>query len=290
MAKRLAPSGRQKLEKEICHNLSLLSDNTGACEDYIAELEALLRQQKTEAGEAKAALAGAEKQLAQAAGRIDAQKDELQTMRTDAKLAALQQASTDKELAKLQSDMDDALNDGQVYADELRDQLEAARQAADTDKQRRDALEKELISKLESSQAAGQTQQDALAKELADLEAKRAEEAQARADMQDELDSLHLTLKEYRECDKALRERIALLEQLLSEERTKAGQDLLLRIMELETMLEAERNKVDDLDELPTVVHVSHASALAPKPTKTTTTTVLKSETTQKKTGSGGKG
>jgi len=77
---------------------------------------------------------------------------------------------------------------------------------------------------------------------------------------------------------------------MLSEERTKAGQDLLLRIMELETMLEAERTKVDDLEELPTVVHVSHASALQPKTTKTTTTTVMKSEGAQKKTRKGGRG
>jgi len=145
MAKRLAPSGRQKLEKEICHNLRLLSDNTGACEDYIAELEALLRQQKADAAQAKSALAGAENKLAQATGRIEAQKDELQTMRTDAKLAALQQASTDKELSKLQSALDDALNDGQVYADELRDQMDAERKAAQAELDRRDAREKELI-------------------------------------------------------------------------------------------------------------------------------------------------
>ena len=286
MAKRLASSGRQKLEKEICYNFSLLSDNTGACEDYIAELEALLRQQKSDASNAQTALTGAENKLAQAMGRIDAQKDDIQTMRTDAKLAALQQSTTDKEITNLQSQLDDALNDGQVYADELREQLAAERQAGLAENSRRDAVEKELISKFETGQAAGQTRIDGLQKELDALQAEKTKEAEARAELKDELDALHLTLNEYRECDKALRERIAILEQLLSEERTKAGQDLLLRIMELETMLESERTKVDDLEELPTVVHVTHASALAPKTSKTTTT-VLKTESTQKKTGKG---
>lgn len=289
MAKRLAPSGRQKLEKEICHNLSLLSGNTGACEDYIAELEALLRQQKNDASSAQTALAGAENKLAQAMGRIDGQKDDIQTMRTDAKLAALQQATTDKELTHLQTQLDDALNDGQVYADELRDQLAAEQQAGVIERSRRDAVEKELLNKFESGEAANQTRIDGLQKELDALQAEKIREAEARADLKDELDSLQLTLNEYRECDRALRERIAILEQLLSEERKKAGQDLLLRIMELETMLEAERTKVDDLEELPTVVHVTHASAAAPKATKTTTT-VLKTESTQKKTRRGGKG
>lgn len=289
MAKRLAPSGRQKLEKEICHNLSLLSDNTGACEDYIAELEAMLRQQKNDALSAQTALAGAENKLAQAMGRIDAQKDDIQTMRTDAKLAALQQATTDKELSHLQTQLDDALNDGQVYADELRDQLAAEQQAGVIERSRRDAIEKELLNKFESGQAVNQTRIDGLQKELDALQAEKIKEAEARADLKDELDSLHLTLNEYRECDRALRERIAVLEQLLSEERKKAGQDLLLRIMELETMLESERTKVDDLEELPTVVHVTHASAAVPNATKTTTT-VLKTESTQKKTSRGGKG
>lgn len=289
MAKRLAPSGRQKLEKEICHNLSLLSDNTGACEDYIAELEALLRQQKNDTSSAQTALAGAENKLAQAIGRIDAQKDDIQTMRTDAKLAALQQATTDKELTHLQSQLDDALNDGQVYADELRQQLAAEQQAGAIERSRRDTVEKELLNKLQSGDAANQKRIDGMQKELDALLAEKTKEAEARADLKDELDSLHLTLKEYRECDRALRERIAILEQLLSEERKKAGQDLLLRIMELETMLESERTKVDDLDELPTVVHVTHASASAPTTTKTTTT-VLKTENTQKKSSKGGKG
>lgn len=289
MAKRLAPSGRQKLEKEICHNLSLLSDNTGACEDYIAELEALLRQQKNDTSSAQTALAGAENKLAQAIGRIDAQKDDIQTMRTDAKLAALQQATTDKELTHLQSQLDDALNDGQVYADELRQQLAAEQQAGAIERSRRDTVEKELLNKLQSGDAANQKRIDGMQKELDALLAEKTKEAEARADLKDELDSLHLTLKEYRECDRALRERIAILEQLLSEERKKAGQDLLLRIMELETMLESERTKVDDLDELPTVVHVTHASASAPTTTKTTTT-VLKTENTQKKPSKGGKG
>lgn len=289
MAKRLAPSGRQKLEKEICHNLSLLSDNTGACEDYIAELEALLRQQKNDTSSAQTALAGAENKLAQAIGRIDAQKDDIQTMRTDAKLAALQQATTDKELTHLQSQLDDALNDGQVYADELRQQLAAEQQAGAIERSRRDTVEKELLNKLQSGDAANQKRIDGMQKELDALLAEKIKEAEARADLKDELDSLHLTLKEYRECDRALRERIAILEQLLSEERKKAGQDLLLRIMELETMLESERTKVDDLDELPTVVHVTHASASAPTTTKTTTT-VLKTENTQKKSSKGGKG
>ena len=289
MAKRLAPSGRQKLEKEICHNLSLLSDNTGACEDYIAELEALLRQQKNDTSSAQTALAGAENKLAQAIGRIDAQKDDIQTMRTDAKLAALQQATTDKELTHLQSQLDDALNDGQVYADELRQQLAAEQQAGAIERSRRDTVEKELLNKLQSGDAANQKRIDGMQKELDALLAEKIKEAEARADLKDELDSLHLTLKEYRECDRALRERIAILEQLLSEERKKAGQDLLLRIMELETMLESERTKVDDLDELPTVVHVTHASASAPTTTKTTTT-VLKTENTQKKPSKGGKG
>lgn len=289
MAKRLAPSGRQKLEKEICRNLSLLSDNTGACEDYIAELEALLRQQKNDTSSAQTALAGAENKLAQAMGRIDAQKDDIQTMRTDAKLAALQQATTDKELTQLQTQLDDALNDGQVYADELRDQLAAEERAGVLERSRRDAIEKELLNKFESSEAANQSRISDMQKELDALQAEKVKEAEARADLKDELDSLHLTLNEYRECDRALRERIAILEQLLSEERKKAGQDLLLRIMELETMLESERTKVDDLEEMPTVVHVTHASAAAPLATKTTTT-VLKTESTQKKTSRGGKG
>lgn len=288
MAKRLALSGRQKLEKEICHNLSLLGDNTGACEDYIAELEALLRQQKSDASSAQTALAGTENKLAQAMGRIDAQKDDIQTMRTDAKLAALQQATTDKELTQLQTQLDDTLNDGQTYADELRDQIAAEQQAGVLERSRRDAIEKELVSKFESGEAASQTRIDALQKELDALQAEKIKDAVARADLKDELDSLHLTLNEYRECDRALRERIVILEQLLSEERKKAGQDLLLRIMELETMLESERTKVDDLEEMPTVVHVTHSSA-APKATKTTTT-VLKTESSLKKTSRGGKG
>lgn len=287
MAKRLAQSGRQKLEKEICHNLSLLSDNTAACEDYIAELEALLRQQKSEAGEAKSALAGAENKLAQAMGRIEAQKDELQTMRTDAKLAALQQAASDKELEKLQAQLDDALNDGQLYADELRAQMDSEREAAATELARRDELAAQDLAKADAERAAAASQADALQRELATLREQYAEQGAAMAELKDELDSLHLTLNEYRDCDKALRERIVLLEQMLSEERTKAGQDLLLRIMELETMLEAERNKVDELEELPTVVHVSHANAAKPKATKTTTTTVKTSTRTQKKAGNG---
>ncbi len=255
MAKRLAPSGRQKLEKEICHNISLLRDNTDDCEDYIAELEAMLRQQKSETEAAKSALADSNNKLAQATGRIEAQKDDIQTMRTDAKLAALQQAASDKELAGLQTQLQDALNDGQLFADELRSKLAAEQKANEAELERRDALEKEISNKFEAAEAA------------------RVEQVAVSEALKEELDQLHLTINEYRECDTALRERIAVLEQLLSEERKKAGQDLLLRIMELETMLESERTKVDDLDEMPTVVHVSHASALKPSVTKTTTTT-----------------
>ncbi len=263
MAKRLALSGRQKLEKEICHNLTLLSDNTGVCEDYIAELEALLKQQVKTADKAQAELAATGEKLAQALGRLESQKDEIQSMRTDAKLAALQQTASDKELLQLKAQLDEALNEGQAYAEQLQAELALAQQSAEEEQLRRDGVERDLIKQHEATKEA------------------LAAESSARAELEQELDSLHLTLNEYRECDKALRERIEILEQMLSEERKKAGQDLLLRIMELEAMLEAERNKVDDLEELPTVVHVSNSSA-APKTTKTTT--VMHTETTKKKT------
>lgn len=263
MAKRLVRSGREKLEKEICQNLSQLSDNTGVCEDYIIELEALLKLQQKTAERAQADLSAVGTKLAEASGRIETQKDDIQAMRTDAKLATLQQATTEKELLRLKEQLQDALNDGQAYAEQLKAQLDSAMQDAANEKKHRDGIELSLKNDVEATRGA------------------LAEEKSARSALEAELEALHITLNEYRECDKALRERIEILEQMLSEERKKAGQDLLLRIMELETMLEAERTKVDDLEELPTVVHVSRSSAAAPKTTKTTT--VLKTESAQKK-------
>jgi len=276
MAKRLAQSGRQKLEKEICDNLTLLSANTGECEEYIIELEALLKAQKSSFSGLQTEFQNTQKKLDQAAGRIEAQKDDIHVMRTDAKLAALQQATNEKEISKLQSQLEEALGEGEAAAAEMRSKLEAKVNAANAEKERRDLKESQLTKELDVLAAA----EKSVAERLKASEKSLANEARERAALNEEVTALHTTINEYRECDKALRERIEILEKLLSEERKKAGQDLLLRIMELETMLESERNKVDDLDELPTVVHVSHSSAAAPVKSKTTTTVSTMSSST----------
>ena len=56
--------------------------------------------------------------------------------------------------------------------------------------------------------------------------------------------------------EKELRERIVILEKMLVKERQRAGQDLMGRILELESMLDVERRKVDDLPEMPEIAEV----------------------------------
>ncbi|MEM9601537.1 MAG: hypothetical protein AAGA11_01630 [Pseudomonadota bacterium] len=230
MNKMLPTPTRIKHEREITVLLTTLSEHTTACEKRIVELEKRLKTESEAATQHKRAARKAEQQVATLRQRLEDGKGEAAALATDLKLARAAQKTAEKDSAA-------AL---------------AARTA------------------VEGKLATAQAERDALTVEIANAEkaadAFRADIASrdaALADARSEIDAFEAMVAEFRDTDQALRERIALLEGQLSDERTKAGKDLLLRIMELETMLEAERNKVGDLQELPSVVKLETRSVAA---------------------------
>ncbi len=230
MNKMLSTPTRIKHEREITVLLTTLSEHTTACERQISELEKSLKRETTAVSNHKRAARKMEQQINALEKRVESSKEEAAALATDLKLAKAAHKALEKDVASALAScasLESRLATANAEKDSLAGELSAALAATDAVKQ--------------------------------ELSQRDAELANAQAD----IESYESMVSDFRETDRALRERIALLESQLSDERTKAGKDLLLRIMELETMLDAERNKVSDLQELPSVVKLETTAAAA---------------------------
>lgn len=230
MNKMLPTPTRFKHERDITVLLTTLSEHTTACEKRIAELEKRLKVESDAAASFKRDARKAEQQVQTLRQKLEDGKGEAAALATDLKLARSAHKAAEKEASAAQA----------AHA--------ATENKLTTLQAEKDAVAAELLA---ANRAA-----DALRIEIADRDNQLA-------DARSELDSYEVIINEFRDTDQALRERIAYLESQLSDERTKAGKDLLLRIMELETMLEAERHKVNDLQELPSMVKLETRSVAA---------------------------
>lgn len=230
MNKMLPTPTRIKHEREMAVLLTTLSEHTTALEKCIAELEKKLKSETEASAQHKRTLRKVEAQLTAAQQRIESGKGEIAALSTDVKLAKAAHKAAEKETAHANAQLAST-----------RDKL--SRVLSD-----KDALAAQLASAEKSAEALRMD----IARHVASL-----------SEAREEIEAFEAMIAEFRDTDQALRERIGLLESQLSDERTKAGKDLLLRIMELETMLEAERNKVTDLQELPSVVKLETRSVAA---------------------------
>ena len=151
----------------------------------------------------------------------------------------------------------------------------------------KNAASEQKIAELEAGmgklEQAGADQIKGLQRDLADAQSAAKGNDKELRDAMTQLGDQREKLARATASEDDLRSQIARLEMLLADERKTAGRSLQSRILELETMLDAEQRRAEELPEIPRV-DVSRARGVS-KTTAANSSTVI-STTHSKKTGS----
>jgi len=179
--------------------------------------------------------------------------------------------------------LNDKYNDLKQDHDALKNEAAQAKKALhqrDTEAARlaeKNAAAEQKIAELDAGmgklEQAGASQVKDLQREITSLhDAAQGKENDLR-DAMAQLGDLREQLAKSNASDADLRAKIERLEMLLSEQRKTAGLSLQSRILELETMLDAEQRRADELPEIPKVAMVKHQVTSKAANSATVTTT-----------------
>lgn len=194
--------------------------------------------------------------------RLTAEKDrEIQELQFELKNQKDNNARLQQDLANLKSQLQAAIND---------DGDRAAREALEIQKAATEARVNELEAALRDHSTAKNQTWEELKKELEGLTVSLQRKDDDLRNTRGQLESLQDNLHEYRENDGELRNRIEVLETLLTEQRRLTGKSMTSRIREIEAMLAAERRKVESLSIESSINEVSTYSSSTPRHIVTT--------------------
>jgi chromosome segregation ATPase len=224
-----------------------------------ANAEADIAALRREIADLQKALADAQADAAQKINSLETKAAELNDAREKQKFAAMEantaRADNERKYGDLKRDFDALRKTDSDTRQKLADAERA--NAAATD--RANDVQRQLADLEKAMAREGEAQDEAraqLEKEIAGLQAELNQKSEQLADATSKGADLGEQLADYQSLEAELRARISKLEMLLSEERRMAGQSLLARIVELESMLEAERQKAEELPEIPEVSDV----------------------------------
>ncbi len=299
---------RDKLEKQCAaqqseiarlqRELDRLQQQTGeqrAQQDKkLADLEHALDKQKTLASQADQQ----RRKEADMSGKLQAEMDKLQRQ-FEASSAAeaargaqldnlLQEQQRVAEAANVaQGALNDKYNDLRQERDALKNDADQAKKSLhqrDTEAARlaeKNAAAEQKIAELEAGlgklEREGADKFNALKQDLgASQQTAQAKDAELR-DALGQLGDLREKLAQMDASNADLRAQIERLEMLLAEQRKTAGRSLQSRILELETMLDAEQRRADELPEIPKVAMVSNKTITKSRAANAATVTESKS-------------
>lgn len=260
-----------KLERDLARATHDGHKKAGDLERELRAAKEALAAAQLQAQSAEHSLQAAKTTLAERTADKDRLQEQYAHQKTELALANNQLSERKQEIVKLNAeknrqiqDLQHELKDQQATTNRLEIELESLRREVANATSGNDS-EIELRVAFEAQQAAA----NARVKELeAALQAQASEKTQTWEELKGQLESatqslhskdkdlndannqlnnLQSNLAEYEEIDDALRNRIEVLEELLSQQRMLAGKSMNSRIREIEAMLSAERRKVESL-------------------------------------------
>lgn len=275
-------ANNEKALNQAYDNISALKQGNNAEQqeqrNQLADLDAMLASEIAEKTRLASELKAAEQALADARSSLNEAKADNKLLTADASRAEKESDKLDRAYQALKKDLEhttenarrskDEATQASKEADALKQKLDSALSELNTLKGKMPALESELRgkekaeSRLENELAELKGKHAAVFDKIGTLQADLASKNADNSNLKGDSEALRSQLSDYQAQEHDLLDRIRILEAKLSTAHKEASQNMKARILELETMLLAERRKADAYQVAPVVSTVGTASTV----------------------------